>query len=318
MGILIAGAGATGGYFGGRLAQAGRDVTFLVRGHRAEVLRRRGLRIVGPGGTDVIEPKLVTAGHLDAEADTVLITVKAAGLDAVIDEIRPAIGPETTIVPVLNGMRHLTTLNAAFGRSRVLGGVAVLSTQLDSDGDIRQLNDFGSLVIGAQDRQRTAAAERTRGLLSGAGFPVAVSDDILADMWYKWAFIAAAGALTCLLRGTVGEIMAAGGGDVARAVIDETNSIASAAGYPVPDREANRTLAILTASGSSFTSSLYRDLQQGSPVEAEAILGDLIAEGRQANLCTPLLEAATVALRIYATRRSATNKCQTRIAGSAR
>jgi 2-dehydropantoate 2-reductase len=304
MGILIAGAGATGGYFGGRLAQAGRDVTFLVRGHRAEVLRRRGLRIAGPGGTDVIEPKLVTAGQLDAEADTVLITVKAAGLDAVIDQVRPAIGPETTIVPVLNGMRHLATLNAAFGRSRVLGGVAVLSTQLDVNGDVRQLNDFGSLAIGAQDRQRTAA-ERTRDLLSGAGFPVTVSDDILADMWYKWAFIAAAGALTCLLRGTVGEIMAAGGADVARAVIDEANSIASAAGYPVPDRETNRTLAILTASGSPFTSSMYRDLLQGSPVEVETILGDLIAAGRQASLRTPLLEAATIALRIYATRLTA-------------
>jgi 2-dehydropantoate 2-reductase len=194
------------------------------------------------------------------------------------------------------------TLNQAFGSRRVLGGVAVLATQLDDNGDVRQLNDDASLVIGTQDRQRTVAAERSASELSGAGFSVVISDDILAAMWYKWAFIAAAGALTCLLRGAVGEIMAVGGDDVARAIIEETNSIAGAAGYPIPDGQARQTTQILTAAGSPFTSSMYRDLQHGRPVEVETILGDLIAEGRKANLHTPLLEAATVALRVYAAR----------------
>jgi len=302
MSILIVGAGATGGYFGGRLTQAGRDVTFLVTQQRAEVLSQRGLRIAGPGGTEIITPKLVTPERLSAVADTVFIAVKAAGLDAVVKEIAPAVGPETMIVPILNGMRHIDALNQAFGRGRVLGGVAVLATQLDGDGDIRQLNDDVSLFIGAQDRQRTPVIERTAAELSGAGFPVAISDDILAAMWYKWAFIAAAGALTCLLRGTVGEIMAVGGEDVARGIIEETNSIAGAAGYPVPDSQARQATQILTAPGSPFTSSMYRDLQQGRPVEVETILGDLIAEGRKANLRTPLLEAATVALRVYVNR----------------
>jgi 2-dehydropantoate 2-reductase len=104
MSILVAGAGATGGFFGGRLAQAGRDVTFLVRERRAAVLRERGLRIVGPGGTEeVIEPSLVTAVPAGATADVVLVTVKSDGLDAVIPQIRAAVGPDTTIVPVLNG-----------------------------------------------------------------------------------------------------------------------------------------------------------------------------------------------------------------------
>ncbi len=295
MSILIVGAGATGGYFGGRLTQAGRDVTFLVTQRRAEVLSQRGLRITGPGGTQIITPRLITPERL-------FIAVKAAALEAVIKEIGPAVGPETMIVPILNGMRHMGALNQAFGSRRVLGGVAVLATQLDDNGDVRQLNDDVSLLIGTQDRQRTAAAERTASELSGAGFPVAISDDILAAMWYKWAFIAAAGALTCLLRGAVGEIMAAGGDDVARAIIEETNSIAGAAGYPIPDGQARQTTQILTVAGSPFTSSMYRDLQQGRPVEVETILGDLIAEGREVNLHTPLLEAATVALRVYATR----------------
>jgi 2-dehydropantoate 2-reductase len=300
MSIIVVGAGATGGYFGGRLAQAGRDVTFLVRERRAAALRERGLRIVGPGGTETIKPVLATAIPPGAVADVFLVTVKADGLDAVISEIRPAVGPETAIVPVLNGMRHMSMLNSAFGRSSVLGGVAVISTQLDANGDIRQLNDWASLTIGAQDGERTQAAERAHDLLSGAGFPVAVSDDIMAAMWQKWTFIASTGALNCLLGGSVGEIVAVDGGDeMARAIVEETRSVAAAAGYPIPDAAVKQTLATLTAPGSPLTSSLYRDLRQGKPVEVETILGDLVAEGRKAGQRTPLLEAATVALRVH-------------------
>src|ERR1700742_4998006 len=166
MRILVVGAGATGGYFGGRLAQAGRDVTFLVRERRAAELKARGLRIGGPGGTDVIEPRLVTSVPSGAVADVVLVTVKADGLDAVIPEIRAAVGPGTAIVPVLNGVRHLGVLNGAFGQARVLGGVALLATQLDGNGDVRQLNDSVSLAIGTQDGRRTPGVDRTSDLLS--------------------------------------------------------------------------------------------------------------------------------------------------------
>jgi 2-dehydropantoate 2-reductase len=300
MSILVVGAGATGGYFGGRLAQAGRDVTFLVRERRAAVLKARGLRITGPGGTDVIEPRLVTSAPSGAVAEVILVTVKADGLDAVIPEIRSAVGPGTAIVPVLNGMRHMGLLNDAFGRSRVLGGVALLSTQLDDNGDVRQLNDLASLTFGGQDGQRTQVVERADGQLSGAGFPVSVSDDIMAAMWQKWAFIASMGALNCLLGGSVGEIVAVDGGDEsARGIVEETRSITGAAGYPLSDGALRQITGMLTARGSSFTSSLYRDLREGKPVEVETILGDLVAEGGKAGVRTPLLEAATVALRVH-------------------
>jgi 2-dehydropantoate 2-reductase len=312
MKIIIVGAGATGGYFGAKLAQAGRDVRFLVRQGRAAALRERGLRVVSPEGAEIIQiqPDIVTAAELAAGtaagsagraayADTVLLTVKAAGLGAAIDEVRPAVGPDTTIVPVLNGMRHLDTLNAAFGGTRVLGGVAVLATQLDGHGDVVAYNDAASLTIGAQDGQRTDAVERTWQLLDGAGFQVAVSDNILAAMWAKWAFIASAGAATCLLGGTAGEITAAGGAPVARAIVAEAYQVAAAAGYPVPDAEEERTGAMLTEAGSSFASSMYRDLRQGRPVEVDTILADLTARGRPHGVSTPLLDAAVTALRIH-------------------
>jgi len=307
MSILVVGAGATGGYFGGRLAQAGRDVTFLVRERRAAVLRERGLRIVGPSGTEeIIEPRLVTAVPAGAVADVVLVTVKADGLDAVIPQIRAAVGPDTTIVPVLNGMRHLGLLSDAFGRSPVLGGVAIISAQLDDNGDVRQLSDMLSLTIGAQDGQQTPAVARATDLLSGARFPVSVSDDIVAAMWQKWVFIAAACALNCLLGGSVGEIIAVHGGDeIARAIVGETRAVAAAAGYPLPNEAVTFMLGMLTAPGSPFTSSMYRDQRQGRPVEVETILGDLIAEGRKTGVHTPLLDAATVALRVHNANRTA-------------
>ena len=305
MSILIVGAGATGGYYGGRLAQAGRDVTFLVRERRAAELRERGLRIVSPGGTEVIKPKVVTAAGLAGRsgtaspAATVLVTVKAAGLEAASGEMAPAVGPDTTVVPVLNGMRHMDILNAAFGTDRVLGGVAVIATQLDGNGDIAVLNPDASLTIGTQDRQRTPAVERAHQLLNGAGFLVSISDDILADMWAKWAFIASVGAATCLLGGTAGEIVAAGGDAVARAIVEEAGLITAASGYPTPDAALKRTQAMLTAPGSPFASSMYRDLRQDRPVEVDTILGDLLERGRRAGVRTPLLEAAAVTLRIH-------------------
>ena len=304
MKILIVGAGATGGYFGALLAQAGRDVTFLVREGRAAALRERGLRLVRADGAEIvsIQPQVLTAAELATGpadyADTVLITVKASGLGPAIDDLRPAVGPDTTIVPVLNGLRHLDPLNAAFGPARVLGGVAVLATQLDGQGDVVVYNDTASLTIGAQAGPRTAAVEKTERLLGGAGFPVDVSDHILAAMWAKWAFIASVGAATCLLGGTAGEIAAAGGAPVARAIVGEAYQVAAAAGYPVPDEEADRTAGLVTRPGSPFASSLYRDLRQGRPVEVDTVLGDLVDRGQAHGVPTPLLAAAVTALRI--------------------
>lgn len=305
MSILVVGAGAVGGYYGGRLAQAGRDVTFLVRGRRAAALRERGLRLVSGDRTEVIEPHVVTAAELAAGAGlagpvgTVVITVKAAGLDAAIAEVAPAVGPETAVVPVLNGMRHMDMLNAAFSSARVLGGVALIATQLDGNGDVAVLSPDASLTIGAQDRQRTPAVERAHQLLGGAGFPVTISDDIVAAMWSKWAFIASAGAATCLLGGTAGEIVAAGGDASARAIVAEAGLIAAANDYPIPAAARQQTESMLTAPGSPFASSMYRDLRQGRPVEVDTILGDLLERGRRGGVRTPLLEAAAVALRVH-------------------
>ena len=239
MTILVVGAGATGGYFGARLAQAGRDVTFLVRPHRAGQLRERGLRIVGPGAAgagQVVRPNLVMAGELTEPADVVLLSVKATALEAAITDFAPAVGPRTAVVPFLNGMAHLAVLGKRFGESAVLGGVVLIAVQLSDEGDVVQLSPPASMTIGAQDGTRTAQVREAYGELSGAGFDASISDEIIARMWQKWVFIATIGALTSLMRGTVGDIVAVPGGrDLGPAILAEATAVASAAGYPVPD-----------------------------------------------------------------------------------
>ncbi len=304
MTILVVGAGATGGYFGARLAQAGRDVTFLVRPHRAGQLRERGLRIVGPGAGpgagQVVRPDLVMAGELTGPADVVLLSVKASALDQAITDFAPAVGPQTMVVPFLNGLAHLAVLNKRFGESAVLGGVIVIATQLNSEGDIVQLSPPASLVIGTQDGIRATRLQAVFEQLSGAGFDASISDEIIARMWQKWVFVATIGALTCLMRGTVGEIVAVPGGrDLGPAMLAEATAVAAAAGYPIPADAIESTTRMITQPGSPVNSSLSRDVAEGRPAEVEQVLADLARRGAGHGVKTPLFDLATMQLRIY-------------------
>lgn len=305
MSILVVGAGATGGYFGLRLVQAGRDVTFLVRPRRAQILRRRGLRVIGLGRDERIEPRLVTASALDQTFDTVLLTVKANALPPALDDVAPAVGPETRIVPFLNGMAHLDALDKRFGPAAVLGGVVKVLTQLDAEGDILRLAPLSSLWIGSRTAHADPRLDATAAQLSDAGFEFSVSHDITSAMWHKWVFIATVGALTCLMRAPVGDIAACpGGADLARALLAEAAAVSAAAGHPVPPEELAATGALITRPGEPFASSLYRDLTEGASTEAEQILGDLSARARGLGVATPLIDLATLHLRVYERRRT--------------
>jgi 2-dehydropantoate 2-reductase len=303
MRILVAGAGATGGFFGARLARAGRDVTFLVRPGRADLLRERGLRVIGLDDSETISPRLVTAPEIRDAYDVVLLAVKATALATMIDELAPAVGPNTVILPFLNGLAHLDVLNERFGEKAVLGGVVYVATTVNDDGDIVQLAPMASVSLGEQDG---SMSERVRGVaasLGEAGFDVDVRADIMAAMWHKWVFIATAGALTCLMRGTVGDIAAVPGGrGLAEAILAEAAAVAAAAGFPVPDGELAATRATMTEAGSSFASSMYRDVEAGRRTEVEQILGDLTARARARSVSTPRLDLATLHLRVYERR----------------
>ncbi len=299
MRILVVGAGSTGGYFGGRLAQAGRDVTFLVRPERAALLRADGLQILSPHGDVTLVPRLVTAAHLDGPFDAVLLTVKAYSLDAAMEDIAPAVGRETMILPVLNGMGHVGKLAVRFGERAVVGCVCKVATSLDDRGRIVQLAPFQELVYGEMSGAPSDRTEQLDAVMQGAGFDARLSRTIEREMWEKWVLLATLGGITCLMRGNVGEIVEAGGVPFVLQFLQEVVSVVTAAAHPPSDEFVARALAILTEKGSAQTSSMYRDLQQGRPIEADQIIGDLLAHARRLDVPTPLLAAAYTHLSIY-------------------
>jgi len=300
MRILVVGAGAVGGYFGGRLQQAGRDVTFLVRRHRAETIREGGLQVVSPHGNFTVYPKAITATEIALTYDVILLSVKSFAVLSAIDDFAAAIGPQTVIVPVLNGMRHMDLLMERFGKHAVLGGVCVVATEMDPHSRIIQLADFQSLRYGELDGQKTERLEAVDQAFRGAGFDAAISTQILQDMWQKWVQLASLGAITCLLRGNIGEIVAVpGGADLPLSAVRECGAVAAACGYPPSAKFLEEKAAEFSAAGSSLTSSMYRDLVRNAPVEVDSILGDLLARGHKLGISTPILQAAFVNLSIY-------------------
>ena len=306
MKILIVGAGSTGGYFGARLVQAGRDVTFLVRPARAAALRRTGLQVLSPLGNFGVVPKLVQAGEIDQPFDVVLVTVKAFGLPGAIEDFAPAVGPNTMILPVLNGMKHVDDLQARFGPERVVGGVCRVSTTLDDQGRIVHLAPLHELIYGELDGHSSARIEALHAFMSDAGFDAQLSTHIERDLWNKWILLATLGGICSLARGNVGEIAATdGGGDFVRAFFAEAVAVATAAGFAPSPQAIDFTLGVLTAAGSPLTSSMYRDLMAGERVEADQILGDMRARAGRADIPVPLVSAAFIQLDIHQRRRAA-------------
>ncbi|HTH61960.1 MAG TPA: 2-dehydropantoate 2-reductase [Paraburkholderia sp.] len=281
MRILVVGAGALGGYFGGRLAAAGRDVTFLVRPARAAQLREAGLVIRSPRGDLTLrDVQTVTSDTLREPFDLVLLSCKAYDLDNAIASFAPAVGPNTMILPLLNGMRHLQTLQQRFGAHAVLGGLGLIAATLDDAREIVHLNDmhairFGEVGGGLSERV-TAAAD----VLGNAGFDLSASPQIMQEMWEKWVFLASLAASTCLFRAPIGDILATPDGEaVIERIFAECRAVAAENGAPVRDAFVERTRAMLFARGSALTASMLRDVQNGSRIEADHVLGDMIARG---------------------------------------
>jgi 2-dehydropantoate 2-reductase len=300
MRLLVIGAGSTGGYLGGRLALAGRDVTFLVRPARAEKLRETSLRIVSPRGDATVLPKLVTTGKIDGPYDLVLLTVKGYQLDAAIEDMAPAIGSETMILPVLNGMRHMDSLGKRFSPHNLVGCALKVATMLGEDGRIIQLTPMQDIVYGEWDGSISPRIEKLHEFISASGFDARISPHIQREMWEKWILLAAVGGITCLMRGTIGQIEAVpSGAGFASQFLDEVVAVVRAAGTPPSDAFVTAARQQVMAKASPLASSMYRDLQEGRPVEVEQVIGDLWRLGQKAGIATPLIGAAYAHLSVY-------------------
>jgi len=303
--ILVLGAGGTGGYFGGRLARSGADVTFLVRPARAAQLARDGLRIRSPLGDAELAVAHATADALPALVrarpfDLVLLSCKAYDLDDAIAAVAPAVGEATTVLPILNGLLHYDALDARFGRDRVLGGLCFISVSKGPDGAIVHHARPASITFGERDGGTRPRVAAFAGLCARAGIEHRAVEDIAREQWIKFAFLAALAAGTCLMRGSVGQVVAAeGGAAFMRALYAECLGVAAAAGQPVPGPAQATALAQLTDAGSPIKASMLRDLEAGQPVEAAHIVGDMLHRARAAGLAAPLLQAAWGHLQVY-------------------
>lgn len=307
MKTLIVSAGGVGGYFGARLIQAGRGITFLVRSVRAAQLAATGLRIhTTDGGSWSVPAPTVSADTIPGGYDLVLLTVKAYGLGEALNDLAPAVGPGTVIIPFLNGMAHLDILTDRFGPDRIFGGVCHIGAMIDDDGGIAQFGTLAHLTYGPLDGQPSTTLDRVQQTLAGAGFAATASLRIRQEMWNKWVLLASLAAVTCLMRGSIGDVNAVpGGAGFAAAVLGEATAIAAAAGYPAGDDFSADAQAMITKPGSAMTSSMYRDLAGDRPVEADQILGDFVGRARSAGVAAPLLNLAYTQLAVYERTHSA-------------
>jgi 2-dehydropantoate 2-reductase len=302
MRVLVVGAGAIGGYFGGRLLEAGRDVTFLVRPRRRAQLAKTGLVIRSKFGEVTLPaPATIAADELRAPFDLILLSCKAYDLVSAAESFAAAVGPNTAILPLLNGMAHLDFLSGQFGSAAVLGGQCVISVTLDVEGRILHLNDVHALSFGERDGSVSKRAEAVAATLSDARFEARLSNMILQEMWEKWILIAAMAGINCLMRATVGDIVAADATDLTTTLLDECCAIAAAQGFAPRESIRQRSRAMLTAPGSALAASMLRDIEHNAPIEADHIIGDLVRRGGTGDY--PVLRIADAHLRAYEARR---------------
>ena len=303
MKILFLGAGGTGGYFGGRLAEAGADVTFLLRDRRAEQVRSQGLSIRSLLGDAVVHPRVITQKEIDSPYDLIVLTCKHYDLDAAIQTIRPAVGDNTLILPILNGLPHYQKLEAAFSAHRVLGGLCHIMASLGETGEIIHFSPLASITFGirrgtAIDPSRCKEIERIFHLT--ALFKTTLSDQIEQASWEKLSMLTTLAASTCLMRSSIDQIMATRFGPTFLTLLhDEAESIAAAEGYPIRPEAHALSEGLVLNPESTATSSMLRDMEQYFLVEADAILGDMVDRALCHQLPVLLLKTAYCHLQIY-------------------
>ena len=301
MRVLVVGAGAIGGYFGGRMLQASRDITFLVRPKRASELAGAGLVIKSPNGDVTLKnPPTVQADRLSEKFDVVLLSCKAFDLEDAIKSFAPAVGPNTSIIPLLNGMRHLDVLDKKFGAARVLGGLCAIAATLNEAREVVQLAPMQSLTFGERDGGMSDRVRAIAEVFVADNTGAVASEHIMRDMWEKWVFLATLAASTSLMRTSVGNILAApGGSDFLLGMLDECSAVSTAEGYAPGGPFFQRTRGFLTTEGSPMTASMFRDIKAGLPVEADHVIGDLIARADAAKIPVPKLRTAYTHLKAY-------------------
>lgn len=304
MRTLVLGAGATGGYFGGRLLEAGADATFLLRPKRARELRESGLAIKSKfGDSKLTDLKIIETAT--EPFDLIILSCKAYDLTSALDSIAGAVGKVTTVLPLLNGMRHFDELKSRFGAEKVIGGFCVIAATMDADGKILHLNDMHTIKYGEFDGKPSERISALDKMFEPANCNSKASETIVSDMWEKWVMISSLAALTTLMRASVGEVARSPGGpEIATKLFDECVSVARAHGCKPPDSFVKSMSGRLSDPTSTLAASMCRDVERGNNVEADQILGNLIEKAEEKGVAVPILKIAYCNVKAYEQRRA--------------
>lgn len=305
MRILVLGAGGIGGYFGGRAAAGGTDVTFLVRPRRAAQIARDGLVIKSPAGDLTTPVRTVLAADLAPGYDAIVLSCKAYDLNSAINAVRPA-AAGARIIPQLNGMAHLERLDAVFGAEAVLGGMAGIAVTMEDDGTIRHLARPHLFNYGARSPGQQAFCDALAPALADKGFDLKHSPTIVHDMWEKWVFLCSLAGMTSLMRDNVGAIVRASddGAELMGAMLDDCAAVAEAAGHGLRPASAASTRAMMTDRDGLWAASMMRDLLRGGAVEADHVVGDMLARAKALGRPAWMLKAAYTQLKVYENNRA--------------
>jgi len=306
MRIVSLGAGAVGGYFGGRLVEGGCDVTFLVREGRKASLQEHGLRIESSFGNFSAPVRAVTRDEIAAPADIVLLTCKAYDLASAIEAIRPAVGPKTAILPLLNGLSHIDDLNRVFGADRVLGGFAKIAVTMLPDGTIRHLNDWRYITFGEQSGAMSERLAALKASFDRTSVVAAAVPDVMAGMWEKLVHLATVAGATAVMRANIGEVARTEEGSALMIELLETNAaVAARAGFAPSAGFLDEYRALLSERRSTHTASMLRDMENKGPIEADHIVGYMLRKAREYGVDDRLLRVIYVNAKAYEERRQA-------------
>lgn len=300
MKFLVVGVGAVGGYFGGRLLEKGTDVTFLVREGRRRDLQEKGLVIHSDYGNAILSPKTIIAGEEVEPYDVILLSTKAYHLDNAIDDVRPYVGKNTMVVPLLNGMAHYNKLDEQFGNEKVIGGLCYIESTLDSEGAVIQKGPLHMLVYGERSGQESERIIKLADALKGTKADFQLSSTIIEDLWHKYLFIATMSGITTLMRAPIGPICNHPSGmETIKQLTKEIIDVMNVAGAPISNELETIQMEKIANLAPEMKSSMQRDMEKGLPVEADHLHGYLLEIAKTADLPVPVLEAVYANLKIY-------------------
>lgn len=301
MRILVVGAGAIGGYFGGRLLEKGEDVTFLVREKRKQQLEKYGLLAESVHGDMTFhEPKTIQAGEKADAFDVILLSTKAYHLEGAIEDIRPFTGDSTLVLPLLNGIAHMDQLTAAFGAANVLGGLCFIETTLGENGNVIQTSPVHDFVFGERSGEKTERILKLQEAFSGTKANFRLSENIEQEMWHKYLFISTLSGVTSLFRSPIGPIRdQAFGLNTVKIVLKEASAIMRGLDAPLADGIEDAQVQKINEMGYEMKSSLQRDMEKQQAIEADHFFGYLLKKAELLDLDAPVIGAIYANLKVY-------------------